>query len=182
MNVMSISDASLAYSIVELEQTIKESSVSITFWGSRIVSSKDHSFSASLDPLARAAMRIDRERYQARDLSWKERASGVTIIKNLQRFYTDSDSAFKRSNIITKLFYILRNEFQLTPYTTRFWIEDGMSFRRISGDNFRELFGAQPWQDRLMLHPHLNGAACGGFLLKEGVIREFAQKEQKGNI
>ncbi len=155
---------------------------SVTFWGKRAVSIEGGIApfeQVSLEALAKKVLQNSRNRSEADNLTPKERVAGIEIAKKLNEFYAITDEKIKNSNFFTKILNWIREFVFFYPYTTRFFVEDGLqaNFQGYSPEKFVQVFGGT--KETIEQNSAFSGGSFGGggitrFCAKEEAIRALA--------
>ena len=131
--------------LAAVKNLVDTAQVMTTFWGNRVVEINGFTGSVYLDDIARKILTASYQRSDADDLSPPERIAGVEIVRKLRDFYRISDTQIQNSNFFTRLLNFIQ-EFSLTPYTTRFYLDEEIgpgerNFRAYSEAKFLQQFG-----------------------------------------
>ncbi len=104
--------------LVELEQIVRSATVSVTFWGSRVVTAMNSADSVRLDHIARKIVRVANKTAILDALSPEQRIAGVEIIEKLRKLYVASDKQLEKANFLTRFFCWFREScFSAYPYS-----------------------------------------------------------------
>ena len=140
--VMDIHSLDFSSQLRLLNQALDETRTEITWLGSRkVVFQGVVNGSISLDALSNKLHKVALRRCAADNFRPEEQVAGAEITRKLQHLYLNTDAQIKASNIIIRIINWIR-EFSISPYTTRFSIEETTerNFLAFSETRFLQTF------------------------------------------
>ncbi|NGX34123.1 MAG: hypothetical protein K1060chlam1_00472 [Candidatus Anoxychlamydiales bacterium] len=110
-----------AKNISELASLLKDTEVKFTFLGAKKVSKKAFNQSAALDKIASKALSLIIPFLKDWNFSLQDRHHISFITNKINKYYEKTDRRFKKRNIFTKIFYLIRNIFSWFLQTRKIW-------------------------------------------------------------
>ncbi|MBF8263611.1 MAG: hypothetical protein HW387_1276 [Parachlamydiales bacterium] len=178
-----LNDTNFSYRLDEAKKVLDHAQASVTFWGTRVVRVKGDNTSVTLDKLAKKVVQAASQRLSLKDLTLKDRITGLDITNTLRKFYKMTDHQIAQSCFFTWLLAHIR-EFSMAVSTTRKHIEgfrpDGIylagcseDFRFYGKSDYKKQFGYD-----LPEHDEKSEQSDGysEIIIKETVIRDLWEK------
>ncbi|HEU63907.1 MAG TPA: hypothetical protein ENH96_00775 [Chlamydiae bacterium] len=110
-----------AKNVSEFATLLKDTKVEFTFFGARKVSKENFNKKCSVNRLASKAFLLIRPFLKDWNFSLETRHHISFITKKINKFYEKTDRKRKKRNIITKIFYLIRNIFSWLFQTRKRW-------------------------------------------------------------
>ncbi len=107
--------------VSELADLLKDTEIKYTFFGAQKVSKENFNKKVSLDRIAMKAIFLIRPFVKDWNFSLQQRHHISYITKKINKFYEKMDRKRKKSNILTKIFYFIRNVFSWIFQTRKNW-------------------------------------------------------------
>ncbi len=127
-----------------LEKALENTEAKISCLGGRYVSSSTNNGFSSIDRAAYTANRVFGEFRKTWDFDTATRQRIKNIEDKIDSFYTNSSKELKKSNWLIKVLNFMR-EFNLLPYTTRFfWEENTRISSHYRADQWSIFWGKKP--------------------------------------
>ncbi len=110
-----------AKNISEFAALLKDTEVVFTFFGARKVSKENFNKKKSVDSIASKATLLIRPFLKDWKYSLKNRHEINFVTKKINKFYEKTDRKLKKRNILSKIFYLIRNIFSWFLETRKNW-------------------------------------------------------------
>lgn len=127
--------------LLEVERVLSTCQPKITFWGGRVIEAADKKKSVYFDAIVQKVHDAARARCDADDLVPRERMIGLRIVKKLNEWDQNMRGQVSGLNLLTKLFYKIRN--YSFGYTPQFYLGEmaRLYFRAFSEQKITEQVG-----------------------------------------
>jgi hypothetical protein len=119
-------------SIDTLWDAVKDAQPQISFWGSRFVRCVlgDEPLLSQLTDKTLSLCHLN----DVDDIPMDQRRKGICVLQRLRKFYTDIDALIEKANIITRIFFYIRELFGANgSYAARLCLEDWEPKSRLEG-------------------------------------------------